>query len=130
MAEEKSSAVDPFAAWRDWLNQAERQMNSFFNNMMGSEQYNRALGEFNKASLNIQKSMNDSVQRYLASFNLPNREDFAEIGRRITALEDRVAVIEAKNSDPEKASSAGLSANTSMPRPPRTRKPSTEKPKG
>jgi polyhydroxyalkanoic acid synthase PhaR subunit len=122
VADQKSPAVDPFAAWRDWLDQTERQLNSYFNQIMGTEQYARFLGQFNDLSLNMQKSMNEAIGRYFASLNLPTREDLATLGQRLNAIEQRLAAIEQSN--PSAALAASGTVSTAVtPRPPRTRKP-------
>ena len=124
MADQKSPAVDPFAAWRDWLEQTERQLNSYFNQVMGTEQYARFLGQFNDLSLNMQKNMSEAMGRYFASLNLPTREDLAALGQRLNAIEQRLAAIERNNPSAALAASGAVSA-AATPRPPRTRKPSS-----
>ena len=121
MADQKSPAVDPFAAWRDWLEQTERQLNSFFNQVMGTEQYARYLGQMNDFTLNMQKSMGESMRRYFASLNLPTQEDLATLGQRLNAIEQRLAAIERNN--PSMSFVGGEAATAATPRPPRTRKP-------
>jgi polyhydroxyalkanoic acid synthase PhaR subunit len=122
VADQKNPAVDPFAAWRDWLDQAERQLNSYFNQVMGTEQYTRFLGQFNDFSLNMQKNMSEALTRYFASLNLPTREDLAVLGQRLNALEQRVGAIERGNPPADVVSRATVSS-AAAPRPPRTRKP-------
>lgn len=121
MAEAKE-AVDPFTAWRDWLGQAERQLNTFFNNVMGTDQYTRALGQFNDFSLNMQKSMGEAMGRYLSSLNLPTREDFAALGDRLASIEERLGTIE-RASGGLQPSVSEIQGPSNSPRPPRTRKP-------
>jgi polyhydroxyalkanoic acid synthase PhaR subunit len=123
VADQKSPAVDPFTAWRDWLDQTERQLNSFFNQVMGTEQYARFLGQFNDFSLNLQKNMSEAMGRYFASLNLPTREDLAVLGQRLAAIEQRLAVME--RSDPPAEAGSGAVPAPATPRPPRTRKPAS-----
>ena len=120
VADQKSPAVDPFAAWRDWVDQTERQLNSYFNQVMGTEQYARFLGQFNDFSLNMQKSMGEALTRFFGSLNLPTREDLVTMGQRLNALEQRVGALERGNLS-SVAGSGMVSAATV--RPPRTRKP-------
>jgi polyhydroxyalkanoic acid synthase PhaR subunit len=120
VADQKNPAVDPFAAWRDWLDQTERQLNSYFNQVMGTEQYARFLGQFNDLSLSMQKNMGEALGRYFASLNLPTRDDLTAMGQRLNAIEQRVAAMERSN--PSVIGSGAASA-TATPRPPRTRKP-------
>jgi polyhydroxyalkanoic acid synthase PhaR subunit len=122
VAEQKSPAVDPFAAWRDWLDQTERQLNSYFNQVMGTEQYARFLGQFGELTLNMQKSMGEGMERYFKSLNLPTREDLAALGQRLNVIEQRVAAIE-RSSASASLAGGGAVPETVTPRPPRTRKP-------
>jgi polyhydroxyalkanoic acid synthase PhaR subunit len=122
VADQKSPAVDPFAAWRDWLEQTERQLNNYFNQMMGTEQYARLLGQFNDASLNMQKNMSETLARYFSSLNVATREDLATLGQRLNALEQRVTALERSNASAALASS-GTGSSASIARPPRTKKP-------
>jgi polyhydroxyalkanoic acid synthase PhaR subunit len=122
VAEQKNPAFDPFAAWRDWLDQAERQLNSFFNQVMGTEQYARALGQFNDLSLNLQKNMGEAMSRYFASLNLPTREDLAALGQRLNAIEQRLADFERSYPSTALPGSRAVSGVATQ-RPPRTRKP-------
>jgi polyhydroxyalkanoic acid synthase PhaR subunit len=130
VADQKSPAVDPFTAWREWLGQAERQLNSFFNDVMGREQYTRAMGQFNTFSVNMQQSMTETMGRYLNSLNLPNREDFAVIAQRLTSIEERLGTIEGKQGNETAAGTADRVAIAGTPRPPRTKKPTPAKGKG
>ncbi|HJU09640.1 MAG TPA: poly(R)-hydroxyalkanoic acid synthase subunit PhaE [Candidatus Binataceae bacterium] len=123
MADQKTAAVDPFAAWRDWLDQTERQLNSYFNQVMGTEQYARFLGQFNELSLNMQKSMGEAMGRYFASLNLPTRDDLTALGQRLNAVEQRLAAIE-RNNPSSLTDQRVVSASTGS-RPPRTRKPAS-----
>jgi hypothetical protein len=122
VADQKSPAVDPFAAWRNWLDQTERQLNSFFNQAMGTEQYARFLGQFNDLSLSMQKSMSEAMTRYFASLNLPTRDDLAVLGERLASVEQRIAAIERSNLAAG-VTGSGPSPTTTTPRPPRTKRP-------
>jgi polyhydroxyalkanoic acid synthase PhaR subunit len=123
VAEQKSPAVDPFAAWRDWLEQTERQLNSYFNQVMGTEQYARFLGQFSELTLNMQKSMGEGMERYFKSLNLPTREDLAALGQRLNVLEQRVAALERNNPAPNLVDGGAAPEVIIPPRPPRTKKP-------
>jgi len=128
VADQKSSPPDPFTAWRDWLSQAERQLNSFFNDMMGSEQYTRSMGQFNNFTMNMQKSMNEAIARHFSSLNLPTSQDIAMLTHRLAAIEDRLAAIERETGDVIAANMVNhREAGAATPRPPRTRKAPTAK---
>jgi hypothetical protein len=112
---------DPFAWWRDWLVQSERQWNSALNEVMGTDQFASSMSRWMELYLGVQKNLNETLGRALTGMNVPNRDDVAELGQRLSAIEERLARIETLI---ERGS--GVSATTAERRgPPRTRKPPT-----
>jgi polyhydroxyalkanoic acid synthase PhaR subunit len=112
---------DPFAWWRDWLVQSERQWNTALNELMGSDQFASSMGRWMEIYLGVQKNMNETLGRALTGMNVPNRDDVAELGQRLSAIEERLARIETLIER-----GTGVSAATAeRRRPPRTRKPPT-----
>ena len=107
---------DPFAWWREWLVQSERQWNATLNELMGSDQFAQSMGRWMELYLGMQKSMNESLGRALTGLNVPNRDDVAELGQRLSAIEDRLARIET-------LIERGGKPAPERRRPPRTRKP-------
>jgi len=128
VADQKSSPPDPFTAWRDWLSQAERQLNSFFNDMMGTDQYNRAMAQLNSFAMGMQQSMNEAMGRYLNSLYLPSLKDFASLQDRLSSIESKLSAIE-RRSDAGVANTADPVVSGDTQRPPRTRKPPVAKDK-
>jgi hypothetical protein len=110
---------DPFAWWRDWLVQSERQWNSTLNQLMSSEQFASSMGRWMELYLGVQKNLNETLGRALTGMNVPNRDDVAELGQRLSAIEERLARIETLIER-----GTGVAAgSTERRRPPRTRKP-------
>lgn len=124
MAEQKSSTFDPFTAWRDWLTQFERQVNAFFNERMATDGYNRFMAQINQLFLDGQKAMGDMVARSMSALNLPTREDWNALSLRMATVEERLRALEISLGRSHRASTSAL-AESSAPRPPRTRKPSS-----
>jgi hypothetical protein len=122
LAEQKSSTSDPFAAWRDWLTQFERQVNAFFNEQMASDGYNRFMAQTNQFLLDSQKTTRDMVARSLSSLNLPTTEDWTALSQRVATVEERLRALEISLGRSDGARTSEL-AQSSGPRPPRTRKP-------
>ena len=122
MAEQIS---DPFQMWREWRSESERQMNSFLNDAMATEQFSRGMGQVMDVSLNLQKTMSDSFGRYLSAFNMPSRTDVLDLANRLTYIEERLSSIEATLVSSARAVTApGVSAvAVERERPPRTKKP-------
>lgn len=119
-----SATVDPFAMWRDWVANSERQWNGFLNNAMATDEFSQTMGRFMDVYLNMQKNMNEVMGRYLQLLNVPTRNDILALGERLSQIEDRLSSIE----NAVTSVSAGRGANASGPsaapaRPPRTKKP-------
>lgn len=122
---------DPFAAWRDWMSQSERQWNSFFNDAMATEEFSRSMGRMMDVFLSTQSQMNESLGRYLTAMNIPTRGDITALGDRLHALEDRLIAIEASLAAiragtpvaPPAAAPGPIAPAPVASRPPRTKKP-------
>jgi hypothetical protein len=121
LAKQEAPATDPFSAWREWVSNSERQLNSFFNQMMGSDRYSEFLGRFTDLQIGMQKNMNDGLTRFFTSLNLPTRDEVIALNERLGAIEERLRMIQAAIG----AEDAGASAKNShtAARPPRTKRP-------
>jgi len=116
---ERRESTDPFAWWRDWLVQSERQWNTALNEMMGSDQFAGSMGRWMELYLGVQKNINETLGRALTGMNVPNRDDVVELGQRLSAIEERLARIETLIER-----GTGVAAATpARRRPPRTRQP-------
>ena len=122
---ESNANPDPFAMWRDWLSQSERQWNSFLNEAMSTDEFSQAMARMMDVSLNMQKNMNDVMGRYFTAMNLPTRTDVLSLGNRLTEIEDRLGTIESSVGAlvPAAARPGGPSETAALPKPPRTKKP-------
>jgi len=124
LANQQTPPSDPFSAWREWITQSERQLNQYFNEVMGTDQYSRFLGQMTNLQLEMQKSMSEGMARLVTSLNLPTREDLSAMGTRLASIEERLGAIEAKlGISLEPAVSGDSSALSKGPKPPRTKKP-------
>ena len=86
---------------------------------MGSDQFAGSMGRWMEVYLGVQKNLNETLGRALTGMNVPNRDDVAELGQRLAAIEERLARIETLIER-----GTGVSAATAeRRRPPRTRKP-------
>jgi hypothetical protein len=116
------SNPDPFTAWREWVNDSERQLNSFFNQLMGSDRYTQFLGRITDMQIGMQKSTNEALTRFFTSLNLPTRDDLITLNERLGTIEERLNAIETKLGI---GSGAGTEVpdSSASPRPPRTKRP-------
>lgn len=96
MSEETNKQQQPdfTELWREWLTQTERQFNSFFNEMMGSESFARSVGGYMEVAAMFQRMVADSMERYLAFMNMPSRSDIVGLGETMRNIESRLARIE------------------------------------
>lgn len=128
MADQPAEPVDPVAAWRDWMNQSERQWNAFLNEAMATDEFSRTMGRGMDWFLNAQGQMNEALGRVLVSMNIPTRTDIMAIADRLAAIEERLLSIESQlNSARVNSAVPGpdvrAESSPAPVRPPRTRKP-------
>lgn len=116
--------VDPMAMFNQMLGQFEQGFNAMATKAMGTEDFAKVMNTVGGASVGAKKSMGDMMERYLATMNLPSRQELTHIGERLQAVEARLNEIIAilHRAHPEVG---GLAKPTAAPRPPRTRTPSS-----
>ena len=122
MPEQTSSGRDPFAMWREWLSQSERQWNTFLNEVMGSPQYTETQGRLMEMYLAMQKAMGEAMGRSLTALDIPTRTDVLGLGERLSAIEHRLSAIEVHLARLAEGAGTG-DATAPAPRPARTRQP-------
>lgn len=88
--------TDLLQIWRDWLTQTERQWNSFFNEVMGTDSFARTMGGYLQVYSGFQRLLAESTERYLSYLNVPTRSDLLDVGERLSALDQRLSRVEAK----------------------------------
>jgi len=119
----ESPTADPAALWRAWLTETERQLNGFFGEVLGTDEFARLSGGFVDGYAVIQRSLNQSMERYLNTFNLPTHSDIVELGERLNNIEERIASLEATVHSIVKQSGIRAGAEVTPLRPRRTRRP-------
>jgi polyhydroxyalkanoic acid synthase PhaR subunit len=118
---------DTMELWRNWLTETERQWNSFFSEVMGRDSFGRVTGSYMEMYSVVQRALNQGMERYLNTFNLPTRSDVVELGERLHNIEERLATLEANISNLASAAGIETSASVTQLRPRRTRRPRTPK---
>jgi hypothetical protein len=124
LANQPAPASDPFSAWREWVNDSERQLNSFFNQLMGSDRYSQFLGRMTDLQIGMQKNTNEALTRFFASLNLPTRDDLAALNERLGVIEERLHAIAITLGAQREAGADARDTGAATPRPPRTKRPS------
>lgn len=121
-----SGRTDVAELWRKWLTETERQWNSFFNEVMGTDSFSRVAANYMDAYSVVQRGLNQGMERYLNTFNLPTHSDIVELGERLHNIEDRLTSLEQNiNSLLEAAGGTPAAAVTQL-RPRRTRRPASK----
>lgn len=86
---------DPVALWQNMLGQMEKGFSAFANQAMASPELSKVVGQVGEASADAQKRLGELMEKYLASMNLPSKEQMASFGERLTAIETRLDAITA-----------------------------------
>src|SRR3989304_7031950 len=84
------AGADVMEMWRSWLTETERQWNGFFNQVMGTDSFGRVAGSCMDGYAVLQRTLNQGMERYLTTFNLPTHSDITEIGERLHNIEERL----------------------------------------
>ena len=122
----QTNSADPMELWRSWFNETERQLNGFLGEILGDESFVRVSSSYVDAYSVIQRSLNQSMERYLTTFNLPTHSDITDLGERLSSIEERLASLESTiRAVAEKVDIAPTGAVTRL-RPRRTRKPAAK----
>jgi len=121
--ENGSANADVMDMWRTWLTDTERQFNGFFNQVMGTESFSRVAGSYMDGYSVLQRSLNQGMERYLNTFNLPTHSDIVELGDRLHNIEERLSTIESNISNLFAERGVSPSAAVTQLRPARTRRP-------
>src|SRR5205809_407743 len=117
------AAGEAMELWRNWLTETERQWNSFFAEVMGRDSFGRVAGSYMEAYSVVQRALNQGMERYLNTFNLPTHSDIVELGERLHNIEERLALLEANIANLAEATGVTAGASVTRLRPVRTRKP-------
>lgn len=121
----EGTTADAAQLWRAWLNETERQLNGFFGEVLGTEEFARLSGNFVDGYAVVQRSLNQSMERYLNTFNLPTHSDIIELGERLNNIEERISSLESAIHNIVEAAGIQTTARVTPLRPKRTRQPKT-----
>jgi hypothetical protein len=107
---------DVMKAWREWFVKNERDWSEAMTRMMKDDNVSSGLGRQFNASLVQQQALTKSMAEFMASMNMPTRDDFTMLGERIGQVEDAIARVEALLVQTK------IGSASDAPKPPRTRK--------
>ncbi|HWO93194.1 MAG TPA: hypothetical protein VNL92_00340, partial [Dehalococcoidia bacterium] len=78
-------APNPIDTWRQFITDSERQWNSFFKEVLGTEGFSSAMNTWVEASLTVQRMVADQLERLYTTFNIPTHNDLVALGERMKA---------------------------------------------
>lgn len=113
-------AADPIRAA---IAELEGRIDTIGSALLGTEEFARTANAASNIQLHLKKSMSDHMGRQLALFNMPSREDITAIGERLMSIEDRLVRVEGL------LGRMAPAEKSSVPRPPRTKRPAARKPR-
>lgn len=122
----ESPTGDVTQLWRAWLTETERQLNGFFGEVLGTEEFARLSGNFVDGYAVVQRSLNERMERYLNTFNLPTHSDIIELGERMNSIEERLGSLESTVRLVAEQAGVAPGAQVTQLRPRRTRRPKTQ----
>lgn len=79
---------DPFAFWRDALQQMQKSFNQFANERMQSEDFAKVAGQITNSTAATKRIASDVANRYFEAIGLPTRTDFQALDDRLKRIED------------------------------------------
>jgi hypothetical protein len=110
--------------WRTWLTETERQWNTFFNDVMGTDSFGRFMGGYMDIYSTFQRLVAQNMERSLSTLNVPSRSDIVELSERLSGVEGRLAAIESSiNTLADAVGHPSEPAAVTQLRPRRTRRP-------
>lgn len=108
---------NPLDLWRQYITDSERQWNSFFRDVLGTDAVSNGMNAWVESTLTIQRMVADQLERLYTTFNIPSHSDLVALGERMKAIEEALGRLEAA------VAPSGASAPAKRRRPPRTKRP-------
>jgi hypothetical protein len=118
---EQTEIPNPLDVWRQFITDSERQWNSFFKDVLGTDTMSSAMNTFVEANLTVQRMVADNLERYYTTFNIPTHNDLVALGERMRGIEDTLVRLEAAVA--KRPAAARRPATSSRKKPARTRRP-------
>jgi hypothetical protein len=118
------STRDPSAIFNEWVTQWERAVDDFSNQLMGTDDFSKAVNSVQNTQLQLQRVFAEMMARHLANLNMPSRQDVLDLGESLQAIETRLGRIETRL---DRLASSTSEQPVKPKGPPRTRRPAAKK---
>jgi len=126
---DSNNSPDVAQLWRSWLTETERQWNTFFNDVMGTDSFGRLLGGYMEMYGTFQRLVAHNMERSLSTLNVPTRSDIVDLSERLSSVEERLTSIESSlRALAEAVGHPTQPAPVTQLRPRRTRRPPNQSP--
>jgi hypothetical protein len=116
---------DPNAVWHEALTAWETTFNNLANQTMGSDEFSRAINQIKGPTLNAKEAFAAIIQNWLATMNMPSRQEVAGISERLRKVESQLQQL-LQNPNNGDAGDKGKAATTQKPT--RARRPAEQVP--
>jgi hypothetical protein len=124
---DSNNGSDSTQLWRNWLSETERQWNTFFNDVMGTDAFGRLMGGYLEIYGTFQRLVAQNMERSLSTLNVPTRSDIVDLSERLSMVEERLTSIDSSlRSLAEAVGHPSQPAAVTQLRPRRTRRPSDQ----
>jgi hypothetical protein len=111
-----NNPADPFALFREALNQWEKAANQVGTQIMSTPQAAEIMHKGTAASMQVQNALKDGMGKALSVHNLPSKADIEALAAQLGGIENRLARMET-------LLAGGMGAGPNRPQPKRTRTP-------
>jgi Poly(R)-hydroxyalkanoic acid synthase subunit (PHA_synth_III_E) len=109
----------------DLAGKMEKGFNSLTNQAVASPQFSKVANRVGGVSAGAQKQIGDLMEKYLASMNLPGRSHMESMAERLQSIEGQLNEMKALLHQVLNNSDAPDDGYTSVPNPPRTKRPTS-----
>ena len=83
-------SFDPTAAWAEFVQKWEHEINQWSGKFTQNEQFAALLGQATKVSMASQKALTDQMESLLRSLNLPSKTQVDALAERLDAIEEAI----------------------------------------
>ncbi len=111
-----NDTADPFAFFREALNQWEKAANQLGTQIMATPKAAEIIHKGTAASMQVQNAFKDSMTKALSAHNMPSKADIDGLAAQLGGIENRLARIET-------LLAGGSPSMQARPQPKRTRRP-------
>ena len=82
-------------AWVRSATETERRWNEYLNQFMGTDAFAQWMARSMETNAAMQAAFARGMEQYLRAFSIPTQSDLAKLRERLTAVEERLDILEA-----------------------------------